>query len=68
MALSATVSGNNVQLAFPTQPGAVYRVYYRTDLANGNWTLLATLPGNGQVQTFTDPAGPGARFYKVTAP
>ena len=40
--LSAARSGRNVNISFPTQDGAAYRVFYRTDLTTGNWMLLTT--------------------------
>jgi hypothetical protein len=66
--VTATRSGGNVVLSIPTQNGVNYRVFYRTDVSNSNWTLLTTLVGNGSVKTVTDPSGGPRRFYKVTAP
>jgi hypothetical protein len=67
--LSATSSGNNLTLAFPTQTGASYRIFYRTDLTTGGWILLSTLLGDGTVQQVTDSLTAGdRRFYKVTSP
>ena len=37
--LSATRSGSNVGVSFPTQTGATYRVFYRANLTTGNWTF-----------------------------
>ena len=67
--LSAARSGNNINISFPTQLGSGYRIFYRTDLTTGNWTLLNIVLGNGAVETVTDssPAG-NQRFYKVTSP
>jgi hypothetical protein len=66
--LSAAKAGGNVSLSFPTQNGAAYRVFYRTDLASGNWILLTTGLGNGTVKTVSDPISGSQRFYKVTSP
>ena len=69
ISLSAARSGNNINISFPTQLGSGYRVFYRTDLTTGNWTLLNSVAGNGSVEVVTDssPAG-NQRFYKVTSP
>ena len=66
--LTAARSGSNVVLSFPTQTGVNYRVFYRTDLTTGDWTLLTTALGNGAVKSVSDPLAGNSRFYKVTAP
>jgi hypothetical protein len=66
---SATRSGSNINISFPTQSGWGYRVFYRTNLTTGSWMLLNSAVGNGSVVSVTD-TGPGdsQRFYKVTSP
>jgi hypothetical protein len=67
--LTAAHSGGNVVLSFPSQAGVNYRVFSRTNLIAGNWTLLTTVLGNGSVKSVSDPTtGSPQRFYKVTAP
>ena len=67
--LTAAHSGGNVVLSFPSQAGVNYRVFSRTNLITGNWTLLTTVLGNGSVKSVSDPTtGSPQRFYKVTAP
>lgn len=66
--LKAARLGNNVVISFPTQAGATYRVFYRTDLGTGNWVLLTSLLGDGTVKSVTDPSTAARRFYKVVAP
>jgi len=66
--LTATPSAGQITLAFPTQAGINYRVFYRTNLAAGNWTLLTTVLGNGGAKSVNDPVVGTSRFYKVTAP
>ncbi|HEY9175842.1 MAG TPA: hypothetical protein VI136_26480 [Verrucomicrobiae bacterium] len=66
--LSAAKVGGSVQLSFPTQAGVVYRVFQRTDVHNGAWSLLTTVLGDGSVKTVNDPATTLQRFYKVVAP
>jgi hypothetical protein len=66
--LKASTSANNTVLSFPSQAGVNYRVFYRTNLTAGNWTLLTSVLGNGAVKSVNDPATGTGRFYKVTAP
>jgi hypothetical protein len=66
--LRATASAGNTVLSFPSQAGVNYRVFYRTNLTAGNWTLLSAVPGNGAVKSVSEPATGISRFYKVTAP
>jgi hypothetical protein len=66
--LTATPSAGNTVLSFPSQAGVAYRVFYRTDLTAGNWTLLTTVVSTGAVTSVNDPATGTSRFYKVTAP
>ncbi len=66
---SAARSGNNINISFPTQNGWSYRVFYRTNLTTGSWTLLNSAVGNGSVVSVTDVnPGDNQRFYKVTSP
>jgi len=66
--ISATRSGNNVLVSFPTQLGANYRVFYRPTASGGNWTLLTTVAGDGTVKSVSDPITASTRYYKVTSP
>lgn len=66
--LSATRSGGGNVLSLPTQPGVIYRVFYRNDLAAGTWKLLSTVLGDGTVKTVSDSSTDAARFYKVVSP
>jgi hypothetical protein len=66
--ISAARSGNSVVISFPTQVGLNYRVFYRPKVDGGNWTLLATVAGDGTVKSVNDPATSSTRFYKVTSP
>ena len=68
ISVSAARSGSNVVISFPTQAGAIYRVFYRDTLTTGNWTLLTTLLGDGTGKSAIDPATVAERFYKVVAP
>ena len=67
--LSAARVGGNVGISFPTQVGATYRVFYRTNLTTGDWIYLTTALGNGTQTTVSDyPMAGSVRFYKVTSP
>jgi hypothetical protein len=66
--LTASLSGQNILLSFPTQPqpGLNYTVQYKNNLTDASWTALGTVAGNGLVQTLTDPAGGHShRFYRL---
>ena len=66
--LTARASAGNIVLSFPSQTGLAYRVFYRTNLTAGNWTLLSTVAGTGTVNSVSDPSTGTSRFYRVTAP
>ena len=67
--LSAARAANNINISFPTQNGWGYRVFYKTNLTSGSWTLLNSTAGNGSVESVTDSSpGDNQRFYKVTSP
>ncbi len=66
--VTTTKVGGNIAIAFPTQNGATYRLFYRTSLTSGTWTLLTTVLGDGSVKTVTDPIGAGSRYYQIVAP
>jgi hypothetical protein len=66
--LSAARTGNKVGISFPTQPGATYRVFYRTSLTAGNWMLLTGVLGDGTQKSVSDPLTGNQRFYEVTSP
>lgn len=67
--LKATLAANQFNLSFPTQQGGNYRVFYRTNLTVGYWTLLTSVLGDGTVKSVTDSTvGGSQRFYEVTSP
>jgi hypothetical protein len=69
IAVTAARSGSNTVISFPTQTGANYRVFYRTDLTStNNWVLLTSVLGNGSVKSAIDTSSASQRFYKVVAP
>ncbi len=66
--LSARLAAGNTVLSFPSHAGVAYRVFYRTNLTAGTWSLLTSVLGNGAVTSVNDPATSAERFYKVVAP
>ena len=69
--LTASRSGQNVLLSFPTQDGLSYTVQYKDDLSGSTWTSLpqgTAIGGNGSVKSVID-SPPGAkRFYRLAIP
>jgi hypothetical protein len=43
-------------------------VFYRTNVASGNWTTLTNVLGTGAIRSVSDSRTGTSRFYKVTAP
>jgi hypothetical protein len=68
ISLNATRSGGNTVISFPTQPGVVYRAFYRTNLTAGNWTLLTNVLGDGTTKSASDSTSASQRFYRVVSP
>jgi hypothetical protein len=66
--LTASRSGNNAILSFPTQPGLIYRVLTRDQLTAGSWTLLTTVVGNGSTQSISNAPTKAQSYYKVVSP
>jgi hypothetical protein len=48
--LSPQTSGGNFQFSFQSQTGFTNTVYYRTNLATGNWLTWTNIPGDGTVK------------------
>lgn len=67
--LTATASGGNIRIAFPTQSQVTYTVLYKNSLSDPAWQTLTTIPGDGTVKTATDSVTgqQTGRFYKVQA-
>jgi hypothetical protein len=64
--LTATVSGGNIHISFPTQNGYGYQLLYKNLLTDPNWTSLGSpISGNGSVQSVNDSAAGNTRFYRV---
>ena len=63
--VSASTSGGMINLTFKTLGATDYEVRYKNNLTDPDWLLLATIPGDGSVKTYSTPIGSGNRFYTV---
>ncbi|MGO9479532.1 MAG: immunoglobulin domain-containing protein [Limisphaerales bacterium] len=64
-AVTATVSGSNINLSFATVYGLTYNVYRKNNLTDATWTLLTAVTGDGTVKTVSDTTSLASRFYIV---
>jgi hypothetical protein len=65
--LTASISGTNILLSFPTQTGFNYSLSYKNNLTDPSWTPLGgSVAGNGMIQTMTDGISQTNRFYRLT--
>lgn len=64
--LSASLSGTNIVLSFPSQSGSTYTITYKNSLTDVNWTPLgAPVSGDGSTKSVNDSLAGGARFYRL---
>lgn len=64
--LTASISGGQVTISFPTQTGYSYQVQYKNNLTDATWQNLgAALPGTGATRSAQDAASLSNRFYRV---
>ena len=67
--VTASISGPNVVLSFPTVSGLNYTVYWKNNLTDPIWTPLESpVPGNGAVMSVNDSLSQNQRFYRVAVP
>jgi hypothetical protein len=64
--LTATLSGGNVSLSFPTQTGFTYTVQYKNHLTDSTWLTLGSVSGDGTVKSLSDGTGQPSRFYRLS--
>ncbi len=63
---NATVGSNGFSVNLPTQSGRVYMLQYKNLVTDSQWASLPLVPGNGGMQTLTDPSSTnGQRIYRV---
>ena len=64
--LTASRSGGNIVISFPTVNGLNYQVEYKTNLTDLNWLPLGSpVAGNGLVQSVSDSTAGSKRFYRA---
>lgn len=63
-ALTTALSGGNIQITIPTEPGKSYQLQNSAALDSFS-NLGAAVSGDGNPHTFTDPADQDAEFYRV---
>jgi len=64
--MTASISGSSILLQYQTQLGHNYTVLSNSTLSGGTWQpLSAAVPGDGTVQTVTDPVAGPKRFYRL---
>ena len=57
-----------MSILFPTESWHSYRVQYKDDLTDPNWSNLGgIIGGNDALQTITDSVASTNRFYRVKA-
>src|SRR5665213_1073728 len=66
--LSAMKSDASASISFPTQAGATYRIFSRTNLTSGSWILSTTMFGDGTAKAVSVPLTGSQQFFKVTSP
>ncbi len=65
MLQSISVNGGNFTFNWSAISGKKYRVQYKTDLNDVNWTDLMDITANSSSATFSETAGPAQRFYRL---
>jgi hypothetical protein len=62
-------AGDDCLIRFPTEPARTYRVEYKAELTDPDWTLLATVEGTGAPLEITDPSAAllERRYYRVSS-
>ncbi|EEF63066.1 hypothetical protein [Pedosphaera parvula] len=64
--ITASRSGANILLSFPTEVGFSYTVLYKNNLTDANWTVLGTVNGDGSVKSLSDGISQASRFYRLS--
>jgi hypothetical protein len=63
--LSASRSGGNLNLSFPTVINHSYALQYKTNVTDGTWNSLSTNNGTGTTVTVPDATTSARRFYRL---
>jgi hypothetical protein len=65
-AITASLSGANIILSFPTVSGLNYTVSWKNNLTDPSWTPLGSpMPGNGAAMSVNDSLSHSQRFYRL---
>ncbi len=63
---SVTCSSTNTTLGWSAISGTTYRVQFKDDLGNTNWTdLMPDITATGSSASFTDAPNVAQRFYRI---
>jgi len=60
-----SVAQGQVNLGWNSKPGETYRIEYKTNLGDANWTLLRTVTTTGSAGVTTDQVTGNRRFYRI---
>jgi hypothetical protein len=64
--ITATVTGNNINVSFPTQSGYSYQLLYKNNLTDPTWTPIGgAVSGDWSVHSVGDTTGITSRFYRL---
>ncbi|SPE56428.1 conserved hypothetical protein [Verrucomicrobia bacterium] len=65
--LTASLSGGQIVISFPTKSGVNYQVLHKINLTDASWTPLGSpIPGTGAIQSVQYPiAGTSQGFYRI---
>jgi len=64
--ITASLSGGNVNLSFPTELGRTYTILRKMNLTDPSWTTLTTREGTGATVVVADPASGGGHYYRAS--
>lgn len=66
LSTTASESGTNLAVTFPTLTGFNYQLTYKTNLTDPNWLPVGNpVSGNNTNQTISDPMTGASRFYRL---
>jgi len=64
--ITASLSGGNIVLSFPTESGFSYQAQYKENLSDSNWNNLgSSVVGDGTSKSVNDSAAGAKRFYRL---
>jgi hypothetical protein len=67
--IDGTITANGSPgIGWTAENGVTYRVEYKNNLIDPDWTLLQQVTGTGEAVSIVDPNPGQTRFYRVVAP